>query len=144
MPQVEDMVNKDVAAADSVVTESVAVETTVSPTNAQFDVLCHQYYHSWFRYHPEAAVDAGVNDYADQLRSYEHDDIGALISLNQKMQSALDELNSADLDQGRQLDYRIIKGAISIELHDLEENDWRYRDPQIGRASCRERVSSPV
>jgi len=99
--------------------------------NAQFDTLCKHYYHSWFRYHPEAAVDVGVNDYADQLRSYEHDDIGALISLNQKMQSALDELNNTDLDQSRQFDYRIIKGAISIELHDLEENDWRYRDPLV-------------
>ncbi len=99
--------------------------------NAQFDTLCKHYYHSWFRYHPEAAVDVGVNDYAGQLRSYEHDDIGALISLNQKMQSALDELNNTDLDQSRQFDYRIIKGAISIELHDLEENDWRYRDPLV-------------
>ncbi|MBN4063858.1 DUF885 domain-containing protein [Cardiobacterium sp. AH-315-I02] len=98
-------------------------------TNAQFDALCKHYYHSWFRYHPEQAVNVGVNDYAGQLKSYEHDDIGALISLNQKMQSALDELNNADLDSGRQIDYRIIKGAISIELHDLEENDWRYRDP---------------
>ncbi len=95
----------------------------------QFNALCDQYYHSWFRYHPEAAVDVGVNDYADKLRSYEHDDIGALIVLNQKMQCALDELNQAELDESRQVDYRIIEGAISIELHDLEENDWRYRNP---------------
>jgi uncharacterized protein (DUF885 family) len=97
--------------------------------NEQFDALCQQYYHAWFRYHPEIAVDVGVYDYADLLRSYEHDDIGALIVLNQKMQSALDEIRSSELDESRQIDFRLINGAISIELHDLEENDWRYRNP---------------
>ena len=94
-----------------------------------FDDLCGQFYHSWFRYHPEDAVDVGFYDYADQLKSYEHNDIGALISLIQKMLSALDELNQAELSEKRQTDYRIIKGALMIELHDLEENDWRYRNP---------------
>ncbi len=95
----------------------------------QFDDLCGQFYHSWFRYHPEQAVDVGVYDYADLLTSYEHDDIGALLVLNQKMLSALDELNITKLDESRQIDYKIIKGAITVELHDLEENDWRYRNP---------------
>ena len=94
-----------------------------------FDDLCCHFHHAWFRYHPEEAVDVGVYSFADKLRSYEHDDIGALISLLQKMLSALEELNPARLDQNRQIDYKIIKGAISIELHDLEENDWRYRNP---------------
>ena len=94
-----------------------------------FDDLCGQFYRSWFRYHPEEAVDVGVNDYAGQLKSYEHNDIGALISLIQKMLSALDELNEAELSDDRQIDYRIINGALRIELHDLEENDWRYRNP---------------
>lgn len=95
----------------------------------QFDDLCAQFYHSWFRFHPEQAVDVGVYDYAELLTSYEHDDIGALLALNQKMLSALDELNIAKLDGSRQIDYRILKGAIRVELHDLEENDWRYRNP---------------
>ncbi len=94
-----------------------------------FDDLCGQFYHSWFRYHPQHAVDVGVYDYADPLTSYEHDDIGALLALNQKMLSALDELNITKLDETRQIDYKIIKGAITVELHDLEENDWRYRNP---------------
>ena len=94
-----------------------------------FDDLCGQFYHSWFRYHPEEAVDVDVHDFADQLRSYDHDAIGALISLLQKMLCALDELNPTELNKKRQIDYRIIKGAITIELHDLEENDWRYRNP---------------
>ena len=117
-----------VADVDEGVNDGVA-EKPLNLAHQQFDELCDQYYHSWFRYHPEDAVDVGVNDYADQLKSYEHDDIGALIALNQMMQSALDELNRSELDESRLLDYQIIKGAISIELHDLEENDWRYRNP---------------
>lgn len=95
----------------------------------QFDDLCDQFYRTWFRYHPEDAVDVGVYTFADRLRSYDHDDIGALISLLLKMLSSLDELNIDKLDDGRRIDFQIIKGAISIELHDLEENDWRYRNP---------------
>ncbi len=120
---------KNVTTATVVEAGDAIDNTAVSPADAQFDTLRNQYYHSWFRYHPETAVDVGVNDYAGQLKSYEHDDMGALIALNQKMQSALDELNYTDLNQARQIDFRLIEGAISIELHDLEENDWRYRDP---------------
>ncbi|MBE9559281.1 MAG: DUF885 domain-containing protein [Proteobacteria bacterium] len=104
-------------------------QASLNESDRQFDLLCEQFYHSWFRYHPEQGVDVGVYDYADQLTSYEHDDIGALLVLDQKMLSALDELNIAELSENRQLDFRIIKGAITIELHDLEENDWRYRNP---------------
>lgn len=102
---------------------------SLNESDRQFDLLCEQFYHSWFRYHPEQGVDVGVYDYADQLTSYEHDDIGALLVLDQKMLSAFDELNITELSDNRQLDFRIIKGAITIELHDLEENDWRYRNP---------------
>ena len=56
----------------------------------QFDDLCGQFYHSWFRYHPEQAVDVGVYDYADLLTSYEHDDIGALLVLDQKLIYSID------------------------------------------------------
>ena len=100
-----------------------------SAAGRQFDALCEQYYHSWFRYHPEDAVDVGVYDFSDQLKSYKQDDIGALIVLIQKMLSALDEVDYSDLDENRQIDFQLIKAAATIELHDLEENDWRYRNP---------------
>ncbi|VAW55642.1 hypothetical protein MNBD_GAMMA05-2203 [hydrothermal vent metagenome] len=125
MLQIEDIGDVGNSADES------ANESSDKVMNQQFDTLCEQYYHSWFRFHPEEAVDVGVYDFANQLRSFEHDDIGALIALNQKMQSALEELNHSELDTRRQIDYRLINGAISIELHDLEENDWRYRDPLV-------------
>ena len=104
---------------------------SISAAAQQFDDLCQQFYHSWFRYHPEDAVDVGVYDFADQLRSFKNDDIGALIVLLQKMLSALDELNHDELDDDRKIDYQIIQGAITVELHDLEDNDWRYRNPTL-------------
>ncbi len=94
-----------------------------------FDALLRQYYHAWLRFHPEQAVFSGVDDYAGQLRSYKHDDIGALIALNQMMKSALEEVNETKLDEGRKLDCTLLKGAISIELHELNVHDWRFRNP---------------
>jgi uncharacterized protein (DUF885 family) len=109
--------------------DTAVVVESISAATQQYDNLCQQFYHSWFRYHPEDAVDVGVYDFAGQLKSYKKDDIGALIVLLQKMLSALEELNHAELDDDRKTDYRIIKGAITVELHDLEESDWRYRNP---------------
>ncbi len=120
---------EDIAVAEKAAGNETQADDLLSATDKQFDVLCEQYYHAWFRYHPEQAVDVGVYDYADLLKSYDHDEIGALLVLNQKMLSALDELSVSELDSGRQIDFRIIKGAITIELHDMEENDWRYRNP---------------
>jgi uncharacterized protein (DUF885 family) len=102
----------------------------VSQTSTQlFKELQQQYYKAWFRFHPEDAVEVGVTDYASELRSYADDDIGALIALNQKLVSALDEINLDDLDESACIDYRILRGAVGVELHDLEERDWRFRNP---------------
>jgi len=103
----------------------------VSDANGQFKTLQDQYYQSWFRYHPEDAVDVGVYDYADKLRSYDHDDIGALISLNKKMQSAMEEIHFSALSDDYQSDFLLIKGAIRIELHEFNSRDWRFRDPMV-------------
>ena len=97
--------------------------------NSAFDALREEYYAAWFRFHPEEAAALGLEAYAGLLRTYNDDDIGALISLNQKMHSALDEIDEDALDAEGFIDYRLLKSAVSIELHDLQELDWRYRDP---------------
>jgi len=96
----------------------------------QFNELLDQYYHAWFRYHPEKAVHAGVPGYEETLRPFGDDETGVLISLNRKLISALDELRYSELSAEKQLDYRILYDAASIELHDLLERDWRYLMPQ--------------
>lgn len=95
-----------------------------------FNSLLEQYYNAWFRYHPETAVHVGVNGYEDKLSPFSDEEIGALISLNQKIVSALDELNFSELTPAQQLDCSILYNAASIELHELLERDWRYLMPQ--------------
>jgi uncharacterized protein (DUF885 family) len=97
--------------------------------NSCFDDLLREFYHAWFRFHPEAAVTVGQSSFAGLLRPYDDDDIGALTSLLQKMHSALDELDQDELDAARYTDYLLLKSALSVECHDLQELDWRYRDP---------------
>jgi uncharacterized protein (DUF885 family) len=97
--------------------------------NSAFDQLQQEFYHAWFRFHPEEAAAAGLEEFAGLLRTYDDDDIGALTSLNQKMHSALDELDEGELDEDRYIDYQLLKSAVSVECHDLQELDWRYRNP---------------
>ena len=99
--------------------------------NCTFDELQQAYYQAWFRFHPEEAASVGLEAYAGLLRPCDDDDIGALISLNQKMHSALDEIDEEALDPDRAIDYRLMKSAVSVELHDLQERDWRYRNPLL-------------
>lgn len=97
--------------------------------NETFDDCQQAFYQAWFRFHPEVAVSAGIETYAELLRTYNDDDIGALVSLNQKMHSALEEIDADELDPDRYIDYSVMKSAVSVELHDLQELDWRYRNP---------------
>ena len=95
-----------------------------------FNSLQEHYYSAWFRFHPERAVHVGVAGFEERLRAYSDDDMGALIALNEKALFSLDELDFAALTADQQMDYSILYNAISIELHDLLERDWRYYRPQ--------------
>jgi len=94
-----------------------------------FSELVENYYQIWFRYHPEEAVASGVEGYADDLRPYSDDDIGALITLNESLLSALQELDSRELSEDEQVDFNILYSATANELHELLERDWRYHNP---------------
>ena len=39
-----------------------------------FKALQQDYYGAWFRFHPERAVEVGINDHAGELRRYADDD----------------------------------------------------------------------
>jgi len=98
-------------------------------TIESFDNLVQDYYRAWFRFHPEQAVEAGIESYADLLRPFSDEDTGVLISLNEKLLDALDEIDSSALDSNREVDLKILRGSARLELHDLLEQDWRLRDP---------------
>lgn len=96
---------------------------------ANFDEILQTYYHAWFRYHPEAAVEVGVPGYADKLTPYDDDDMGALRTLHEEILGSIDELNTGELDPDRRIDCQVVYGAAFIELEELFEEDWRRRDP---------------
>ncbi|MCW8909967.1 MAG: DUF885 domain-containing protein, partial [Gammaproteobacteria bacterium] len=103
---------------------------SVSSTQQAFHALLEQYYNAWFRYHPEQAVHVGIPGFEEGLRAYSDDDIGALISLNEKLLSSLDEMDFYILDVESQIDYSVLYNSVVIELHELLDHDWRYRRPQ--------------
>jgi len=95
----------------------------------EFDALVTEYYGAWFRYHPEAAVDCGVEGYSDKLTPFDDDDMGALASLNAKILASLDEFDFDALEPGQQTDYKLLYGSALIERNELMSHDWRHRDP---------------
>lgn len=96
-----------------------------------FNELAGNYYHTWFRFHPEKAVDIGEPGFEEILTPYGDDDIGALIALNESLLSSLQELDMSELTEMEKTDFYILYSAASNELHELLENDWRYRNPEV-------------
>ena len=96
---------------------------------AAFDELISDFYKVWFRYHPVAAIFAGVSGYEGLLEADGDDDIGALGYWLSNLLVGLEELDFAALDPDRQLDLQLIFGAAMVEHRILLECDWRHRDP---------------
>jgi len=94
-----------------------------------FSKLLDEYYQAWFRFHPLAAVEAGVAGYADQLPPYDDDEIGALVGLNEMFLAGLDELDYGALDADQLIDFRLAYSAALLENHELRESDWRHHNP---------------
>lgn len=87
------------------------------------------FFRAWFRFHPEVAVDLGVPGYEHLLRPYDQDQIGALISLNEKLLHALAELDENTFSPDQQIDIQLLQGMAILELEELAERDWRYTNP---------------
>ncbi|MGD8785439.1 MAG: hypothetical protein PVG75_13425, partial [Thioalkalispiraceae bacterium] len=75
---------------------------------SEYVELVDSYYRAWFRFHPEQAVDTGVEGYSDRLAPYGDDDIGALITLNEKLLDAIEEINTDKLDEDQKIDLQVM------------------------------------
>jgi len=91
--------------------------------------LIDSYYRAWFRFHPEKAVDLGIEGYAHLLTPCDDDQIGALISLNEKLLASVDELDVSSLSPAERLDAHLVYGGALLEMERLAEQDWRRCDP---------------
>ena len=101
----------------------------MSEQSQLFAELVRSYYAAWFRFHPELAVELGIYEHAQRLTPFDDDDIGALLVLNEKLLSSLDEIDTDKLAADEQIDYEVLYGGALLEHHDLMERDWRRRDP---------------
>ncbi len=101
-----------------------------SLANHEFDRICTDYYASWYRFHPQAAVEIGVYDYAGLLPPYDEDSHRALVVLHEELITALDELTVSGLDPDHFLDYQTLQGAAYLERKQLLTKDWRFLRPQ--------------
>lgn len=96
----------------------------------RFDEIRDAYYRAWFRYHPEVAVEVGVAGFEHLLKPYSDEEQGALLSLDEKLLDALEELDDSDLDQDERMDLDLMRGAAFLEVEQILQHDWRKQDPE--------------
>ncbi|MDH5591916.1 MAG: DUF885 domain-containing protein [Gammaproteobacteria bacterium] len=94
-----------------------------------FDRIEQSYLTSWCRFHPEAALEAGIEEHAGKLKPHDDEAIGIQIVLNEKCLAALDEIDVNKLDDEGKIHYQILHGYAELEHHALMDHDWRHRDP---------------
>lgn len=91
--------------------------------------IIDRYYRTWFRFHPEVAVDVGVTGYANLLKPYGNDELAALKVLNEKLISTLDELEVSELSQDQQIDMQLMRSSAVLQLEACAMRDWRHTEP---------------
>ena len=101
----------------------------MSASAAKFDELVTAYYRTWFRYHPEAAVEVGVYGYEHLLTPFGDEARGALVCLNNELHVSLDELDRGQLDADRQIDFQLLHGAAQLENQRLLDVEPQRPDP---------------
>lgn len=96
---------------------------------ADFDALVDEFYGVWLRYHPDAALGAGVAKFGYLLPAQDDDDLAALGGWLETLILALDEIDFFSLDPDRQLDFSLLASMARLEHRELLDFDWRRRDP---------------
>jgi hypothetical protein len=92
--------------------------------------LLRSYYRAWFRYHPEAAVDAGQGGFEHLLTPYDEESQGALVCLNDELLVALEEVEVDRLGADEAIDVALCRGAARLENERLLDVDPRRVDPE--------------
>jgi len=95
-----------------------------------FEQILRDYYRVWFRYYPEAAVQAGVPDYAHLLTPYNEDAHAAVICLNNELIIGLDDIDKDRLNPDQKLDFDILCSAAHLQNQFLLEIQQYHIDPE--------------
>lgn len=94
-----------------------------------FEELVATYYRTWFRYHPEQAVEAGVAGFSHLLTPFDEEAAAALVCLNNELLVSLNALERERLTSDQQLDYDVLYGAAWLESEYLTEVRPQRLDP---------------
>lgn len=94
-----------------------------------FNALTDAYYHAWFRYHPEAAVEAGVPGYAHLLTPFDEPAHAARVCLNNELLVNLNGIDRQSLDVDTRVDFDVLYGAAVADNHALLEVEPYRIDP---------------
>jgi len=105
------------------------VNTRAAPINARMDALIERYYRTWFRYHPELAVEAGVAGFGHLLTPYAEDAKGAVVCLNKELMVGLDELGREDIDADQRIDADVLYNSARLENEFLLDVEPLQPDP---------------
>lgn len=100
-----------------------------TPEGQRFAQLLDDYYRAWFRYHPEAAVAAGVSGFERLLTPFDEEAAAAVAFLNDELLLGLNELDRDALDVDARLDLDVIYGAAWLENRFLLEVQPYRVDP---------------
>lgn len=103
---------------------------TGDAASARFRELLDTYYRAWFRYHPEAAVDAGVAGYEHLLAPFLPEQRAPLVCLNDQLICALDELDRAALDDDSAMDCDVARAAAFLENQRILDVEPHRPDPE--------------
>lgn len=101
----------------------------MTTAQTQFRAVIAEYYRSWFRFHPEAAVEVGVWGYEHLLTPFLPDDLGPLVCLNDQLLVSLEEIDRAALSADDRTDFDLVHGAALLENEYLLDIAPRTPDP---------------
>ena len=101
----------------------------MATASEQFGSITDEYYRTWFRFHPEAAVDVGVWGYEHLLTPFVPDDLGPLVCLNDQLIISLEEFDRDALSADERIDYDLLHGAALLENEYVLDLAPRAPDP---------------
>jgi uncharacterized protein (DUF885 family) len=102
----------------------------VNDAGEQLRALAEPYYKVWFRFHPQAAVDAGVAGYAHRLPPCDEEARGALVCLNDELRAGIDEIDRTGLGVDAAIDAELMYGAAQLENQRLLNVELARPDPE--------------
>ena len=94
-----------------------------------FTAFCESYFKKYFEFHPTDAIYYGVVGYDHLLNDYSDESYVAEKALVEESLTALDEIAPQELSPDEAIDYRLLKGKLTIQSYEHKKEDYRLKWP---------------